>query len=53
MTKEEARGRRFDRLTTPREGRQLSAIDIAGVVEALTGQRLLPNEGAENDYRLM
>lgn len=53
MTPEVARSRRFDRRTTPPAVRQLSVTDIAGVVEALTGQRLLPREGAETDYRLM
>ncbi|MFD6061826.1 hypothetical protein [Rhodococcus wratislaviensis] len=41
-----------ERIPNPRPDRHLSTTDLAGVVEALTGQRLLPRPGAETDPRV-
>ncbi|MFZ2176295.1 MAG: hypothetical protein WAW17_20100 [Rhodococcus sp. (in: high G+C Gram-positive bacteria)] len=46
-----------DRIPNPRPDTHpsttdLSTTDIAGVVEALTGQRILSRPGAENDPRI-
>ncbi|MFD9670279.1 hypothetical protein ACFWAY_53795 [Rhodococcus sp. NPDC059968] len=43
---------RPERIPNPWPEKQLSTTDIAGVVEALTGGRLLPRPGAENDPRI-
>ncbi|MFZ2173070.1 MAG: hypothetical protein WAW17_03365 [Rhodococcus sp. (in: high G+C Gram-positive bacteria)] len=41
-----------DHIPNPRPDKQLSTTDIASAVEALTGQRILPRPGAENDPHL-
>lgn len=41
-----------ERIPNPRRSRHLSTTDIAGVAEALTGGRLLPRPGGENDPRV-
>ncbi len=41
-----------ERIPNPRPDNRRSTTDIAGVAEALTGGRLLPRRGAENDPRV-